>query len=233
MPETAGHVMSNFGVRPVEDPLRWITHLANRLRSLSMRWTYPFASVGSNFRAHYTCDLRRSIAPYVKIGDSVLLDRDVWVNIPVFPDHGEPMILFEEGCRIGRRCMISARNRIHFGRNVVCAPSVLVMDHNHAFEDIEIPIKLQGITPGGTIRIEEGCRIGFGAAIICGKGELVIGKNSEIGANAVVSRSIPPGSIVAGNPGQVLHGFCDADRFGQNYVRLAEPEPPMRSHVKL
>jgi acetyltransferase-like isoleucine patch superfamily enzyme len=194
----------------LEDPLSWITRIANKFRSLWMVWTYPFASVGRNFCVHYSCDLKRSIASHVKIGDSVLLDRDVWINIPVIPNTGEPAIVFDEGCKVGRRCVISARNKIHFERDVVFAPSVLVMDHNHAFEDVNVPIKDQGITVGGTIRIEEGCWIGFGAAIVCGKGELVIGRNSVIGANAVVSRSIPPNSVVTGNPARVVKQFDPA-----------------------
>jgi len=211
MPETMRHVMSTPDSRTFEDPLSLTTRLANKFRSLWMIWTYPFASVGSEFRAHYTCDFRRSIAPYVKIGDSVLLDREVWVNIPVLPDANEPVIVFDEGCKVGKRCMISAKNQIHFERNVVLAPSVLVMDHNHAFEDVNLPIKSQGITRGGTIRIEEGCRIGFGAAIICGKGELVIGRNSVIGPNAVVSRRVPANSVVAGNPGQLVNYLSAVD----------------------
>jgi len=207
MPETMSSAISNPGGKTLEDPLALIERVANKLRSLWMRWTYPFASVGGKFCAHYTLDLRRSIAPYVKIGDEVLLDRDVWVNIPIIPDSPEPVIQFDDGVTVGRRCMISAKNRIHFERNVGFAPSVLVMDHNHAFEDANVPIKYQGITEGGTIRIEEGCWIGFGAAIVCGKGELVIGRNSVIGANAVVSRSVPPNSIVTGNPARVVKQF--------------------------
>jgi acetyltransferase-like isoleucine patch superfamily enzyme len=193
-----------------EDPLSWVTRIANKLRSLWMRWTYPFAAVGTNFCAHYSCDMKRSIAPHIEIGDSVLLDRDVWINIPIAPENDAPVIVIDDGCRIGRRCVISAKNRIHFERDVVFAPSVLVMDHNHAFEDVNVPIKDQGITPGGTITIEEGCWIGFGAAIVCGKGDLVIGKHSVIGANAVVTRSIPENSVVTGNPARVVKQFDPA-----------------------
>jgi len=193
-----------------EDQLSWITRIANKLRSLWMLWTYPFASVGTKFCAHYSCDMKRSIAPHIKIGNSVLLDRDVWINIPVAPGNDAPVIVIDDGCRIGRRCVISAKNRIHFERDVVFAPSVLVMDHNHAFEDVNVPIKDQGITPGGTITIEEGCWIGFGAAIVCGKGDLVIGKHSVIGANAVVTRSIPENSVVTGNPARVVKQFDPA-----------------------
>jgi acetyltransferase-like isoleucine patch superfamily enzyme len=64
-----------------------------------------------------------------------------------------------------------------------------------------------GINDGGKIRIESGCWIGFRAAIVCGKGELVIGKNSVVGANSVVTRSVPPYSVVTGNPARVVKQY--------------------------
>lgn len=190
-----------------EDPLSWISRIANRLHVTWMRWTYPFASVGRDFRVAPSCDLKRSIAPYIKIGNAVWLDKDVWVNIPVAPAGNEPVIVFDEGVKISRRCVISAKNRIHFERDVIFAPSVLVMDHNHAFEDVSLPVAEQGITEGGTIRIEAGCWIGYGAAIVSGQGHLVIGKNSIIGANSVVTRSIPANSVVSGNPGRIVKSY--------------------------
>jgi acetyltransferase-like isoleucine patch superfamily enzyme len=110
---------------------------------------YPFVSVGSNFCVHCSCDLRRSIVPHIKIGNSVFVAGPWRVDQhSSCPNGSEPVILFDEGCKVGRRCVISARNRIHFEQNVIFAPSVLVMDHNHAFEDVNVPIKRQGITPG-------------------------------------------------------------------------------------
>jgi acetyltransferase-like isoleucine patch superfamily enzyme len=84
------------------------------------------------------------------------------------------------------------------------------MDHNHAYEDVTVSILDQGITEGGTIRIEDDTWIGFGAAIVCSKGELVIGKHSVIGSNCVVTRSIPPYSIVSGNPAKIVKQFDPA-----------------------
>lgn len=172
-----------------------------------LRLTYPFHSVGENFWAHYSCDIRRPMVRSMQIGNSVWLDRDVWLNIPFPPEHDSPVIIFEDGCKVGRRCMICAKNKIHVGKNVIFGPSVLVMDHNHAFEDIDVPIGAQGITEGGTIVIEEGCWIGFGAVIVCSQGEIVIGRNSVIGANSVVGRSVPPCSVVSGNPARTVKQF--------------------------
>ncbi len=199
--------MNNSNRKTFEDPLSLFSRLATRLHTLWLSWTYPFVSLGSDVRVHYTCDMRRCIASHIRIGNSVWIDRDVWLNIPVLPDGPEPVILLDEACKIGRRTMISAKNRIQIERNAIFGPSVLVMDHNHAFEDIDTPIIDQGITEGGTIRIGEGCWIGSGAAIVCGKGELVIGKHSVIGANSLVTRSVPPYSVVTGNPAKIVKQY--------------------------
>jgi acetyltransferase-like isoleucine patch superfamily enzyme len=189
------------------DPLSLIPRIVSKFYTLWLVWTYPFASVGKDFWAHYTLDLRRLVAPYVKIGKGVGLDQDVWLNIPFVPTSPEPVIVLEDGVRIGRRCMISAKNRVEIGQNVIFGPSVLITDHLHAFEDVSVPIVFQGITEGGTVRVEEGCWLGFGAAVVCNHGELVIGKNSVVGANSVVTRSVPPGSVVVGNPARIVKRF--------------------------
>jgi acetyltransferase-like isoleucine patch superfamily enzyme len=81
------------------------------------------------------------------------------------------------------------------------------MDHSHAYEDITVPIREQGVTEGGRIRIGQGSWIGFGAAIVCPKGELTLGRNCVVGANSVVTRSFPPYSVIAGNPAKVVKQF--------------------------
>jgi serine O-acetyltransferase len=67
----------------------------------------------------------------------------------------------------------------------------------------------QGVTLGGT-SLDKGKRhptvgdrviIGAGAKVL---GPITIGHNSQIGANAVVVKPVPPGSVVVGVPGQVI-----------------------------
>jgi acetyltransferase-like isoleucine patch superfamily enzyme len=192
---------------PSDDFLTIVPRIINKLHSIWLSWTYPFAKIGSNFSAHYSCDLGRSIAKWIQIGNSVQIHRDVWINLAETPANDDPIIILGDGCKLGRRSMISAKNRIQLEGNILLAPGVLIMDHNHEFADVRLPIAEQGVTNGGTIRIEEGCWIGFGAAIVCSEGELVIGRNSVIGANAVVGRSVPPYSIISGNPGRVVKHY--------------------------
>lgn len=190
----------------------WGPRLFNKLHTLWLTWTYPFLSLGKDFSIHHSCDLKRSVARHTKIGNSVRMDRGTWLNIPETPQSDEPIIILEDGCRIGREVQISAKNRIHLERDIAVAGHVLITDHNHAFEDVTVPIILQGTTEGGTVRIEQGSWIGFGVAIVCGSGELVIGRHSIIGSNSVVTRSIPPYSIVSGNPARIVKQFDPAKK---------------------
>jgi len=72
---------------------------------------------------------------------------------------------------------------------------------------VHVPIRDQGGTKSGTVVVEEGCWIGYGTAIVSTQGELVIGKNSVVGANSLVTRSVPPYSVVTGNPARVVKHF--------------------------
>jgi acetyltransferase-like isoleucine patch superfamily enzyme len=133
--------------------------------------------------------------------------REVWLNVAPGSSERQPKIVLGKGCKIGRRCTISARNQIILEDDVLIAPSVLIMDHNHEFSDPDVPIHSQGITEGGTIRIGKNCWLGYGSVIFSGKGELSVGRNSVVGANAVVTKSFPDFSVVAGNPATLIKTY--------------------------
>ena len=186
-----------------EDPLTLLSRTRNRLFSLWVRTTYPFASTGRKLSMHYPCTLRRPTAKQVRLGNSVIIGKDSVLYI-VQDDVNEVKLVIDDNCAIGARSTISTRNHIHIEQNVIMGTSVLIQDHHHTHEGVDLPIRDQGITPGGRIRIEQGCWIGQGAAILCNEGEIVIGRNSVVGANSVVGRSLPPYSVVVGNPGIVV-----------------------------
>jgi acetyltransferase-like isoleucine patch superfamily enzyme len=191
---------------PFEDPLSFVSKLMTKLYSLWVVATYPFASGAHRLSIHYTSLLSRRIAHRIKLGRSVTIRKDAWLNI-IREATGEINIAIDDNCLIGARNVISAKNYIHLERDVILATSVLIMDHNHAYEDVELPIRLQPATSGGTIRIEQGCWIGQGAAIVCDKGELVLGRNCVVAANALVTRSFPPHSVIVGNPARLGRQF--------------------------
>jgi acetyltransferase-like isoleucine patch superfamily enzyme len=148
------------------------------------------------------------IAHRIKLGNSVEIRKDVWLNTSYTTDaNAEPALVIDDNCMIYARCHIAAHNHIHLERDVGVSESVLIVDQNHAYNDITVPIAKQGVTEGGTIRIGQGCWIGQGAAIVCNQGELVLGRNSVVAANALVTRSFPPYSVIAGNPARIVKQF--------------------------
>ena len=165
-----------------EDPLMYVQRAATRLNTHWLRWTYPFALFGRHTSIHHSVDVRKAVAQYISIGESVLIARDVWLNIPHGAKGLGTKIALGSGCNIGRRSTISARNSIILEADVLLAPSVLIMDHAHQFSDVEKPIHAQGITEGGRISIGRNCWIGHGAVVVCNRGELVLGPNSVLGS---------------------------------------------------
>ena len=177
------------------------------MHSLWVSRTYPFASIGRGVSFHFTSRVSRQQAPRISIGNSVQLFDHAWLNVPPGTPAGDATIVIEDNCVVNSCSIISARNRIHLERSVNVAQQVLIMDHNHAYEDIDVPIIEQGITEGGTIRIGEGSWIGHGAAIVCSRGELTIGRHCVVSANSVVMRSIPDYSVVFGIPATVIRQY--------------------------
>ena len=115
--------------------------------------------------------------------------------------------MIDDNCSIGYGAMVSAKNRIHLERDVLVGQQVVIIDHNHAYEDIMTPIAKQGLTEGGRIRIGQGTWIGRGSAIICARGELTIGRNCVVSVHSMITRSIPDYSVVFGSPATIIRQY--------------------------
>lgn len=179
-----------------------------------LRLIMRFDFLGRAVRIAPSCDIRIGAAPYIYIGHRVQIEREVWLSIPIEevgpPCKGKPIIRIENGAGIGRRSTISGINYIEIGPNVLLGPNVFVADHSHEFSDISKPIRGQGATEPGKVIIEEGCWFGHNSVVIAHKGrEVRIGRNSVIGANAVVTKSFPPFSILGGVPAHKLSHSLD------------------------
>lgn len=83
---------------------------------------------------------------------------------------------------------------IEIGSNVLIT-NATVLAHDAS------PVVFGNQTRVGKVCIHDHCFIGFGAVILPG---VTVGPRAVVGANAVVSRDVPPDSIVAGNPAKVV-----------------------------
>jgi abequosyltransferase len=130
--------------------------------------------------------------------------------VPVISSNSEPTLVIGNGSNIGRRSVISAINRVHIEENVLFGPGVFVTDHNHEYRDPDLPISKQGVTTGGAVVIERNCWLGYGSMVLGDKEELVIGRNSVVGAYSVVTQGCPPYSVMVGNPARLVKQFDSA-----------------------
>lgn len=107
--------------------------------------------------------------------------------------------------RMGRRVFLGPQCFIQLpmaiGDNVMLAARVAVVGGNHRFDVVGVPMIDTGRASYDTVTIGDDVWIGHGAIIVGGR---TIGTGSIVAAGSVVTRDVPPLSVVAGVPGRVI-----------------------------
>jgi len=159
--------------------------------NIDLRKHFPNVSFGTMVQVIGLKNVR--IAPGSCIGDNV------WLNVCIRDDKIRMRI--GKCVLVGRQSMISTGGFLEIGDHCVLAPRVYISDADHVFADIYKPILQQGATIGRSVIIEENCWIGINVVVT---GNLTVGRCSVIAANAVVTKDIPPFSIMAGIPAKII-----------------------------
>jgi len=156
------------------------TVIGNRLRYLYWRKKLKNCGVGVGFRRNSVL----GIPERIEIGDRSVIGEYCMISAAA-----------SHGVYIGCDCMISRNVNIHSG--------------NHRISDLEMPMNAQGydcrevlyVGQKYSVVIEDDVWIGSSCVLISGTH---IGPHSVICAGTVVSGTIAPYSIVAGNPGRII-----------------------------
>jgi acetyltransferase-like isoleucine patch superfamily enzyme len=148
------------------------------------------------------------VSPDVKLGQGVRLFGFVNLYGCEIGDDTKvgTFVEIQKGARIGRRCKISSHTFICEG---VTLEDEVFVGHGVIFTNDLFPRatnadgSLQGAadwTCEPTV-VKRGASIGSGATLLCG---ITIGEGSLIGAGSVVTKDVPPKTVVAGNPARVI-----------------------------
>ncbi len=112
----------------------------------------------------------------------------------------------QRGARIGRNCKISSHTFICEG---VTIEDDVFVGHNVTFINDLYP---RATNPDGSVQtdkdwecrptlVRRGASIGSSVTLLCG---VTVGENAMIGAGSVVTKDVPAGAVVAGNPARVI-----------------------------
>jgi acetyltransferase-like isoleucine patch superfamily enzyme len=150
----------------------------------------------------------QSIAPDVKLGEDVKIYKFVNLYGCEIGDYSKigTFVEIQKGAKIGRHCKISSHTFICEG--VVIEDEVFI-GHHVVFINDRFPRatnadgKLQTEADWQVHRtvVKKGASIGSGAVILC---DIEIGARAIVGAGSVVTKNVPAGQIVAGNPARPL-----------------------------
>ncbi|MGH9126684.1 MAG: acyltransferase [Acidimicrobiales bacterium] len=125
-----------------------------------------------------------------------------------------PVVVIGDRCSIGRGSSIVGLRGIEIGDDVAVAPYVYITDHNHAYEDLTVPIAGQPPVDG-PVRIGSGSWLGTGVVVLPGSD---IGCHVAVAAGSVVRGHVPDRCVVAGAPARVVRRYEE----GQGW------DPPLR-----
>jgi UDP-2-acetamido-3-amino-2,3-dideoxy-glucuronate N-acetyltransferase len=148
------------------------------------------------------------IAPDVKLGQDVTIYNFVNLYGCEIGDGTKigSFVEIQRGAFVGRNCKVSSHSFICEG---VTIEDEVFLGHGVIFINDKNP---RATTADGSLQseadwqvvetiVKRGASIGSGATILCG---ITIGEHAVVGAGAIVTKDVPAGAIVAGNPARVL-----------------------------
>ena len=149
-----------------------------------------------------------AIAPDVKLGKNVKLSKFINLYGCEIGDDTKigAFVEIQKNATVGSNCKVSSHTFICEG---VSIEDGVFIGHSVTFINDSYP---RATAEGGQLQTEadwkvektivkKGASIGSGSTILS---NVTIGENAIVGAGSVVTKSVPPGAIVAGNPARTL-----------------------------
>ncbi|KTD46304.1 sugar O-acetyltransferase [Legionella quateirensis] len=127
---------------------------------------------------------------------------DNFLLIPPFYTAGGNEIHIGRNVFINQNCTFYDLGGLHIADDVMIGPNVSIITASHALE----PSQRRTTTIGKPIVIEKNVWIATGAIIV---GGVTVGENSVVAAGSVVTKNVPPNTLVGGNPAQVIRSIGD------------------------
>jgi acetyltransferase-like isoleucine patch superfamily enzyme len=162
----------------------------------------------------------------IEIGDNSLVLHGAILHVYNFRKLPKAGIHIGDDCLIGEYTIIRGQGGVTIGNRVYTSPFAQIIAVNHVFNDPQISFVEQGITAQGIV-IEDDVWIGAGAVITDG---VRIGKGAVVAAGAVVTKDVPPHTLVAGVPASAMKQI-DGVQTGKERGKVYLPTSPTRMAI--
>lgn len=127
---------------------------------------------------------------------------DGFVLIPPFHATGGAGMKIGRNVFVNQNCTFYDLGGLAIGDDVMIGPNVSLITSGHPVE----PSRRRDFVVAKPIAIERNVWIGAGATII---GGVTVGENSVVAAGAVVTKDVPPNTLVGGNPATVIRSIAE------------------------
>ena len=162
-------------------------------RGDGLAWLGHLAKLGEN--AIIETGVRIFHPENVEVGANAFIGHDTLID-----GYYKGRVTIGEGTWIGPLGYLHGAGFLEIGRAVGIGPRVTVFTSEHELTQPDLPV-LHADLSFAAVRIADGADIGAAATLLPG---VSIGEGAVVGAGAVVTRDVPPGAIVAGNPARFL-----------------------------
>ncbi|MDP3651345.1 MAG: acyltransferase [Rhodoferax sp.] len=152
--------------------------------------------------AYFIRPFRIDGAANINIGEGTSFQRGAWLYC-CGVNNQQATLSIGKGSVFGYNNHITSVGEVLIGSHVLTANNVYISDNIHGYEDILLPIIKQPVQFKRHVQIGTGAWIGENVCIIGAS----VGRNSVIGANAVVTSDIPDYSIAVGIPARVIKKY--------------------------
>jgi len=164
-------------------------------------------SLGGSGQGFSVLEGHRIINPqFIKVGDN--FNALARLRIEAFDRFSDqqftPEVLIGNNVTINPDCHIACISKVIIEDDVLIASKVFISDHFHgeaSNKHLYLPPAMRPLVSKGAVVIKKNVWIGDGVCIMPG---VTIGENCIIGANSVVTKSIPHNSVAAGIPCKVI-----------------------------
>lgn len=112
-----------------------------------------------------------------------------------FDAYGSGFIHIDGFCAFGQNTIIHGGGGVKIGKFVITGANCYIISSNHIYNSIDFPIMLQGDKRKGIV-IEDNVWLGGSVIILDG---VTIGRNSIIAAGTVVTKNVPPNTLIYNN----------------------------------